>query len=269
MTGRETAYSVLGLRPGAPRAEVDEAYRRLIKRHHPDYTGGDGDRAAEINRAYSLIRKHTHQPVPQRPMVMAVPARPHRRRRRGGRVAALAAIAGIVLLARSASTGFEQPWPAFPLASAPAAAAEEAPAAAVSGAEGLAEPLATALIDRSINDALRLHETGDTALVASYSRACVEELRDKPSLARFDSCAAYDEAIAILQAGDPAHDNGPFNSAALTARQVSAAKLLFGDYLDADSRLQQIRTRVHMTLLPGIPDSIAAAEAMLVGGAAR
>ena len=37
-------------------AAVDRAYRRLIKQHHPDRTGGDSSRAAEINRAYREIR---------------------------------------------------------------------------------------------------------------------------------------------------------------------------------------------------------------------
>ena len=39
---REDHYAVLGLRPGAGRAEVDETYRRLIKRYHPDRMGGSG-----------------------------------------------------------------------------------------------------------------------------------------------------------------------------------------------------------------------------------
>ncbi|MBA2635744.1 MAG: J domain-containing protein, partial [Sphingomonas sp.] len=62
MTEHETPYSVLGLRPGAGRDEIDDAYRRLIKRHHPDYTGGDGDRAAEINRAYYVFILISRQP---------------------------------------------------------------------------------------------------------------------------------------------------------------------------------------------------------------
>ena len=41
---------------GADAAAVDEAYRRLIKQHHPDREGGDSTRAAEINRAYRELR---------------------------------------------------------------------------------------------------------------------------------------------------------------------------------------------------------------------
>jgi molecular chaperone DnaJ len=56
-------YAVLGLRPDAGRAEVDEAYRRLIKLYHPDRMGGDGSRAAEINRAYTMLRQTLPAPV--------------------------------------------------------------------------------------------------------------------------------------------------------------------------------------------------------------
>ena len=52
----DSSYAVLGLRPGAPRAEIDLAYRRLIKRYHPDHAGGDAGRAAEVNRAYTELR---------------------------------------------------------------------------------------------------------------------------------------------------------------------------------------------------------------------
>ncbi len=50
MPGPASAYAVLELEPGADRAAIEEAYRRLIKRYHPDRSGGDAARAAEINR---------------------------------------------------------------------------------------------------------------------------------------------------------------------------------------------------------------------------
>src|SRR5690349_2697876 len=56
MTADTTAYAILGLQPGADRDAVEAAYRRLIKRHHPDRAGGDNSRAAEINRAYFELR---------------------------------------------------------------------------------------------------------------------------------------------------------------------------------------------------------------------
>ena len=51
-----SAYGVLGLEPGADDAAIEQAYRRLIKKHHPDRSGGDTARATEINRAYRELR---------------------------------------------------------------------------------------------------------------------------------------------------------------------------------------------------------------------
>ncbi len=39
----EQPHEVLGVRPGAPRAEVAEAFRRYALRHHPD-RGGEASR---------------------------------------------------------------------------------------------------------------------------------------------------------------------------------------------------------------------------------
>src|SRR5690606_22068747 len=49
-------YAVLGVAPNASDAEIEQAYRRLISRHHPDRAGGVEARAREINRAYDRIR---------------------------------------------------------------------------------------------------------------------------------------------------------------------------------------------------------------------
>jgi hypothetical protein len=50
--------SVLGLPPGASASEIDEAYRRLAKRWHPDRGGGPEAelRMAQINVAHDLLR---------------------------------------------------------------------------------------------------------------------------------------------------------------------------------------------------------------------
>lgn len=47
---REDAYRVLGLEPGSGKDEVREAYRRLIKRLHPD-SGGSAILMAQITAA--------------------------------------------------------------------------------------------------------------------------------------------------------------------------------------------------------------------------
>lgn len=60
----EDPYSVLGLTSEASNAEIEQAYRRLISRHHPDRMNGDAGelrqhaetRAREINQAYDRIK---------------------------------------------------------------------------------------------------------------------------------------------------------------------------------------------------------------------
>jgi hypothetical protein len=51
---REEAYAVLGLEPGASRAQVLEAHRRLMQKVHPD-RGGSNFLAAQINQAKDIV----------------------------------------------------------------------------------------------------------------------------------------------------------------------------------------------------------------------
>lgn len=53
---REAKLSILGLTARASQADIEQAYRLLIKRYHPDAPVGDGARVAEINAAYSALR---------------------------------------------------------------------------------------------------------------------------------------------------------------------------------------------------------------------
>ena len=53
---RDDPYAVLGVAADASDAAVEQAYRRLISRHHPDRAGGVEARAREINRAYDRIQ---------------------------------------------------------------------------------------------------------------------------------------------------------------------------------------------------------------------
>jgi curved DNA-binding protein CbpA len=59
-----TYYEVLGVDPGASPEEVQRAYRRLARRHHPD-VAPDSDRAlmAEINGAWAVLGDPTRRRI--------------------------------------------------------------------------------------------------------------------------------------------------------------------------------------------------------------
>lgn len=62
---RAEAFGILGLRRGAPRAEIKRAYRRLVQSYHPDRfqaVGAEAQRAAEIRflqvqQAYEVLTR--------------------------------------------------------------------------------------------------------------------------------------------------------------------------------------------------------------------
>jgi DnaJ domain len=65
-------YEVLGLRPGASAQDLHDAYRRLVKLHHPDRNGGSAQstrRFQEIQAAYEEIgrRRAATRPPPPPP----------------------------------------------------------------------------------------------------------------------------------------------------------------------------------------------------------
>ncbi len=70
-TDADDPYVTLGLAPGASRDDVRQAYRQLVKQHHPDRHMAEGtpaafirvaeDRMAAINAAYGAIMRGTWQ----------------------------------------------------------------------------------------------------------------------------------------------------------------------------------------------------------------
>jgi curved DNA-binding protein CbpA len=70
---RRDPYRVLGVSPGASAEELHDAYRALVKLHHPDRNGGSAEstrRFQEIQQAYDELRA---RPRPSRPPKTADP----------------------------------------------------------------------------------------------------------------------------------------------------------------------------------------------------
>ena len=69
MSGR-APHTVLGVRRGASSEELHDAYRRLVKLHHPDRNGGSAEstrRFQEVQQAYDELRRRGPSPPPPPP----------------------------------------------------------------------------------------------------------------------------------------------------------------------------------------------------------
>lgn len=249
MTAEELALAALGLRRGATRAQVDKAYRRLMKAYHPDRTGGDGRRAAEINRAYTMLKRQSPQPPPRRVKTVVIRQPP---KRRGAPLKAWLAILGLgaaaVVGLVSGDWGQDRRgailvWPN------PVVSAQPMP---LVQAVDFDEPINESVIASSIADAEKFNESGDLSSAAQYSQVCHDRLRQHPNLILFDACAAFDESIFILNADNPIAASGPFDSQAVVAREVGSARSFSGDVFEVDTRIRQIRSMVEYRLLPKI-----------------
>lgn len=245
MVGRAAALAVLGLDPGADAADIEQAYKRLIKQHHPDREGGDGTRAAEIIHAYRALRggKALIDPFQFNEDLGA------KRKRRLWPVAAALMIAGtaaIVILMTPDAPLTHRLW----------AVSTQLPRHHLAKLGAMPEPMNDQLhlkaIDAAVNNALHLFRTRDEMALASASSDCQGRFRDKPGTAMLDRCAAFDDAVVGLEDRDPLRDEGPFAPLAVTGRQWSAASSLSEDDLAIDSRLDQIRLRVELKLAPQI-----------------
>lgn len=242
-----SAYAALGLEPNADWAAVERAYKNLIKQHHPDRAGGDPARASEINRAYRELRSEFRSRGE-----LVLNDGDELGRGNGWRRAALTIAVAAVLL--FAGTGL-----IVTFVEGLAASSEPTPhggprargiAAAADPMDG---PLHLAAVDQAIGDAVHIARTRDEYALANRSRDCHRQLRADPTIARFDSCAAFDDAVVEVQDRDPLRDQGPFSELAVTGRQMSSGTSLSNDYLAIDGRLDRIRLRVELALAPALP----------------
>jgi curved DNA-binding protein CbpA len=55
-----THYEVLGVSEGANKREINAAYRRLVKKHHPD-KGGDPDVFQQLTVSYNVLRSDSER----------------------------------------------------------------------------------------------------------------------------------------------------------------------------------------------------------------
>ena len=246
MTADASPYSVLGLEPDADATAIERAYKKLIKQYHPDRAGGDAERAAEINRAYRDLRRERSDLIFNEEDPVEVSADfPW------ARAAAVIAVGIILLVLFTGPLGKA-------LGQLSGATAPTRPLGGARPATDIPDimnqPLDVSAVNGAVGDAVRIARSQDEMALASASRDCHHELRLKPALAKLDRCAAFDDAVVQLQDRDPLRDQGPFSELAVTGRLMSAATLFSDDYLAIDSRLDRIRLRVELALVPRAPE---------------
>jgi len=244
MTADASPYAALGLEPGADSAAIEQAYKELIKRHHPDREGGDSRRAAEINRAYRELRTmRTLRDPLELNDERTEPSRQH-----GFWVtsALVVAVGAAALLLR------QTPVANDPAHAGSAIVSLQGTKAPYEPTDPMDEPLHFAAIDGAVQDALKIERRQDEMALASASRDCHHLLRTNPTLVQLDRCAAFDDAVVQLQDRDPLRDQGPFSEIAVTGRVWSGATALSDDSVAIDGRLDRIRLRVELALAPAI-----------------
>lgn len=258
MRGDAAAYEALGLSPGADQADIDRAYRSLIKRYHPDLQGGDAARASEINEAYNQLRRAPDQPAERAQRSSVAEAIYARRASQLVRTPKkrsllwpilLAALALVLYLKRYDVMLFaENGWAELRSRTEPRLTEGRGADAAPSEPVAIDGPVTASAVRGAVRRATLLHGRGNESLLADESRACHQRLREQPSLERLDGCAAFDDAVLELQRGDPLRDEGPFAATAIASRQISAGTLLSSDYLAIDGRLDRVRGAVQSQL---------------------
>lgn len=244
MGGVRHDLAVLGLEPGADRRAIDDAFKSLMKQHHPDRPGGDGARAAEIIRAYRSLR-----PGAMTAQEVEFWDRPRKGSPRWWWWLFLLLAAGAAIVLASLIDPTPKSGPAR-IGSDVAKGLGLKPPEQLSLIE---EPLNDAAIDSAADDARAMVGSRDEMDLAQASRECRMDFRRSRDLAAFDRCVAFDSAVVLLQDRDPMRDQGPFRQVSVSRRNWSDAALMSTDSLAIDSRLDRIRLRVELRLAPALP----------------
>jgi hypothetical protein len=239
MAGDASAYATLGLEPGADSSAIEQAYRKLIKEHHPDRQGGDASRAAEIIQAYRELRAEKNLKDP-----LELNEEWQIEHESAG---AWVAVALFVVLAVGLLLLVTGPLSSLTL---PRTQSLHRSSSSSAAADPMDQPLHVGAIDSAARQALQIARTKDEMALASTSRDCHHLLRSRPSLLQLDRCAAFDDAVVQLEDRDPLRDQGPFSELAVTGRIWSGASALSDDSVAIDGRLDRIRLRVEQALAP-------------------
>jgi hypothetical protein len=248
-----SAFAALGLDRDADSAAIEQAYKRLIKEHHPDREGGNASRAAEINRAYRELRAQRNLKDPLELNNEWV--QPASGGRRWAALALLLTAGALTLLLLGGPLGL---WAdELPSAAGPRAGLGHLRAASD---DPMDQPLHLAAIDEAAQRAQFLARTRDEMALAGASRDCHHALRNDPSLLQLDRCAAFDDAVVQLQDRDPLRDQGPFSELAVTGRLWSGATGLSEDYVAIEGRLDRIRLQVELALAPAPQPTVPSAD---------
>lgn len=245
-----SAFAALGLEPGADAVAIEQAYKRLIKEHHPDREGGNSARAAEINRAYRELRVTRNLKEPLE-LNQDWPEAALSVRRGWPALAVTAAVGAASLLLLAGPLGPSTDSlrsPSMPRLSA----AQDKP-----HADAMDQPLNLGAIAEAARRAQNLARSSDEMELASVSRDCHHRLRNDPTLIQLDRCVAFDDAVVQLQDRDPLRDQGPFSELAVTSRLWSGATALSDDYVAIDGRLGRIRLQVELALAPPVDTHVA------------
>lgn len=237
MSRARSPYEVLGLAPGADRTAIDAAYRRLIKQHHPDVDGGDGETAKAVIHAYRALL----QPPGKLPVLVQAPPLPPRPGIRWMRWVVLTGLTAVLLWA---------PWPRIDWARLLPSRPESV---AVTPVERRVPELLQArvapdgaAVEAGVSEAERL-ERGSTAETVGYSQSCSLDLHRLPGDGLLDHCVAFDLAAARGRAAsDPW-----FAVATMGQRHAAAAKRVLDDPVLAEARVREVGRLVERQLVEG------------------